>query len=222
MSEECRQIYKCTKNIKIDLTDILDKLQAWGSNDDAVGVGATLKNLYIKLHQYESRFELLEDNCFDQFIDAVQEVREFNDSYQEEINVHTDIEYTFDFENEAVDVFDGRKSFEWIVVQYLELSKINKTVLQENLTEDWLNELIATERDFISKVKFRLTERLRRRMDKARADVTDWYLNMVKRAMAMSDYMSSNFLERRISQMRIWDAPSAVVFGTDQLENTCE
>ena len=95
-------------------------------------------------------------------------------------------------------------------------------MLQDNLTEDWLNELIATERDFISKVKFRLTERLRRRMDKARADVTDWYLNMVKRATAMIDYMSPNFLEKRISQMGIWKAPSAVVFKTDQLNNTCK
>ena len=59
-------------------------------------------------------------------------------------------------------------------------------------------------------------------MDKARADVTDWYLNMVKRATAMTDYMSPNFLQKRISQIGIWKAPSAVVFETDQLNNTCK
>ena len=211
-----------TTDIREDLSDILGKLKISGSSANGVDVGTTLKNLYIKLHQYESHFELLKDNCFDQFIDAVKEVRDFNESYQEEVDVHINIEYTFDFEDESKDVMKEHTEFDQFVVQYLELSNISKSVLQDNLTEDWLNELIATERDFISKVKFRLTERLRRRMDKARADVTDWYLNMVKRATAMTDYMSPNFLQKRISQMGIWKAPSAVVFETDQLNNTCK
>ena len=225
-SDNCRREVKKftndTTDIREGLSEILDELKIWGSSANDVDVGTTLKNLYIKLHQYESDFELLKDNCFDQFIDAVKEVREFNESYQEEVDVHTTIEYTFDFEDESKDVTKEHKEFNQFVVQYLELSNISKSVLQDNLTEDWLNELIATERDFISKVKFRLTERLRRRMDKARADVTDWYLNMVKRATAMTDYMSPNFLQKRISQMRIWKAPSAVVFETDQLSNTCK
>ena len=225
-SDQCqREVEKFTNDttdIREDLSDILGKLRIWGSSANDVDVGTTLKNLYIKLHQYESGFELLKDNCFDQFIDAVHEVREFNESYQEEVDVHTDIEYTFHFEDESKDVIEEHAEFNQFVVQYLELSNISKSVLQDNLTEDWLNELIATERDFISKVKFRLTERLRRRMDKARADVTDWYLKMVKRATAMIDYMSPNFLEKRISRMGIWKAPSAIVFKTDLLNNTCK
>ena len=43
------------------------------------------------------------------------------------------------------------------------------------MTEDLLNGYIAVERALINKVKIRLSERLRRRMDKARGDIEGWY-----------------------------------------------
>ena len=122
-SDKCqREVEKFTNDttdIREDLSDILGKLRIWGSSANDVDVGTTLKNLYIKLHQYESRFELLKDNCFDQFVDAVKEVREFNESYQEEVDVHTDIEYTFHFEDESKDVIGEHAEFNQFVVQYL-------------------------------------------------------------------------------------------------------
>ena len=128
-----------TTDIREDLSDILDKLKIWGSSANDVDVGTTLKNLYIKLHQYESHFELLKDNCFDQFVDAVKEVREFNESYQEEVDVHTNIEYTFDFEDESKDVMKEHAEFDQFVVQYLELSNISKSMLQNVASSARLN-----------------------------------------------------------------------------------
>ena len=210
-----------TRQIRVDLDEIHRNLKVSDSTFEEVDVGSILKNVYENLFQYETNFETLKDNYFDQFIDAVKEVRQFNQSYQEEVNVHIDIEYTFDFEAESEEVAKEHELFDWYVVQYLELANISKFVLQDNLTEDWLNILIATERGFIDKVKTRLTERLRRRLDKARADLVDWYQKMIKRATAMKDYMSPNFLEERVSQMAIWKAPRAQVFQAYQIEHTC-
>ncbi len=60
-----------------------------------------------------------------------------------------------------------------------------------------------------------MLERLTRRMDKARADVTGWYRKLVTTAADISNYMSPSFMEKRASEMDIWSCPRAVVFGQD-------
>ncbi len=55
--------------------------------------------------------------------------------------------------------------FKWHLHEYPEVDHITNFRLQDNLTEEWVNEVIASERILISKIKVRLTERLRERMD---------------------------------------------------------
>ena len=97
---------------------------------------------------------------------------------------------------------------------------MSKLTLQEVLTEDWLNDVIDTQVTFMEKVKIRLTESLRKKLDETRADLTRWYKDLIRRASAMRHFMSPNFFEERLSQMNIWKAPSAHVFEPEQIVYT--
>ena len=225
-SEQCQNdVYfftNDTRKIKRNLTSLLEKWQTWNSSTNDADVRIILKNLNVNLHKYETRFELLKENCFDNFTDAVQEIRKLNESHQEQVDIFTDIEYTFNFTEESYEIKTEEKSFEWFLVQFLDLGNITKRELEENLTEDGMDERITTVNNFINKVKFRLTERLRAGLDKTRDDITDWYKDVVVKAARMREFMSPNFLEERLSQMEIWKSPVVKLFQEDQLENTCK
>ena len=225
-SEKCHndvyQFTNDTRKIKSNLTSLLEKWKTWNSSTNDADVKTILKNLDVNLHKYETRFELLKENCFDNFTDAVQEIRKLNESHQEQVDVFTDIEYTFNFAEESQDIKTEERSFEWLLIQFLKLGNMTKNELEENLTEDGMDERITTIDNFINKVKFRLTERLRMGLDKARDDITDWYKDVLVKVAHMTEFMSPNFLEERLSQMDIWKSPVVMLFQEDQLENTCK
>ena len=225
-SEQCQNdVYHFTNDtgkIKRDLSSLLEKWKTWNSSTNEAEVKTILRNLDVNLHKYETRFELLKENCFDNFTDAVEEIRKLNETHQVQVNIFTDIEYTFNFTEESKEIKTEEKSFEWLLVQFLKLGNMTKSELEGNLTEDEMDERITAINNFINKVKFRLTERLREGLDKARDDITDWYRDVLVKAAHMTEFMSPNFLEERLSQMEIWKSPVVILFEEDQLENTCK
>ena len=176
-SEQCQNdVYlftNDTREIKRDLTSLLEKWKTWNSSTNDTDVKIILKNLDVNLHKYETRFDLLKENCFNNFTDAVQEIRKLNESHQEQVDIFTDIEYTFNFTEESHEITTEEKSFEWLLVHLLNVGNITKIKIGENLTEDGIDERITTVNNFINKVNFRLTQRLRVGLDKARDDITD-------------------------------------------------
>ena len=182
----------------------------------------TLKYLFENLFEYETDFELLKDRCFDDFFDAVTKVRELFTSniYRAQVEENTEIEYAFDFDAETKDIHHERAVFDGYVKKYLQRSNFSKLTLQEVLTEDWLDDVISTHEAFTEKVKIRLTDRLHRKLDRARMDLTDWYQDLIQQASAMIQFMSPIFLEERLRKMSIWKAPSVQVFEAEQINYT--
>ena len=216
-SREVDTFVNGTHNAMTDLNLTLNIINSWDSGSKDLNLKATLNYLFENLFEYESNFELLKDNCFDEFIDTVNEIREFFKSHMEEVKEDTDIEYSFNFDEETEDIYKEKATFYGYVDQYLHRSNMSKFTLQEVLTEDWLNDVIDTQVNFMEKVKIRLTESLLKKLDEARVDLTGWYEDLIRRASAMRQFMSPNFFEKRLSQMNIWKAPMAQVFKPEQI-----
>ncbi len=224
VGDECETAVETFKNETSDIRSSLEQISVMLDNSTEDAMAEKLKHLYSTLHHYGSEFEQLKNNCFEQFVDAVGEMRKFNATYLTTISDHVTIQYSFDFKTESQGVTDNYSRFGDLIQQYLEFASITKFQLQDNLTEDSVNQLISTQRAFIATVKTRLTERLRRRIDKARVDVTTWYTNVLEKAQTMVNYMPPNFLEERIGKMEIWQAPIINPFYNtrDHLNFTCE
>ncbi len=211
----CRNEVDLFQNQTIRIHDSLQKLNnditVWsGGQQQNDEISLTLKQLYIDIHDYHIRHTKLKEDCLQRFINKVTEIQKFNESYQADINTHTDLAYSFSFD-EAESVLKDQSFFKMYVDNYLYNGNITKFELQDMFTEDLLNEFIAHGRDLVQKIRARLTERLRRRMDKARADITEWYITMVDRAHSMKNYLAINFLEERLRDMTIWKEPRAIV-----------
>ena len=112
---------------------------------------------------------------------------------------------------EAESVIEDADRFDQFILEYLTKGSIPKGVFTgQNITDDLMNDSIQRARSLISKIKFRVTERLRRRMDKARADVIDWYESAIVYAQILTRFMPENFMEERLKLMWIWKDPIAV------------
>ena len=73
-----------------DLNLTLNIINSWDSGSKDLNLKETLNYLFENLFEYESNFELLKDNCFDQFTDTVNEIKVFFTSHMEEVKEDTD------------------------------------------------------------------------------------------------------------------------------------
>ena len=209
------RFYESINEVEQDLEQLVMGLRVvQESAEDRAGISKTqlnLRGLYVNIDQLSTIFHRVKENCLEQFQNAVQDVVTLNKTYLEEAKIHVDLDYTFEFDEQAQDVYKDESKLKDAIQTYLVLATITKQELQENLTEELLNDMIARERDLIVKIQFRLTERLRRRVDKARADVYDWYELLVRNADAIQEYMPYRFSEKRTIALNIWKSPIAVV-----------
>ncbi len=201
-----------TESIHTSLGKLHDGVKTWnGQQRQADEIGEILKRLYKKIHHYHLDHIALKEDCLQPFIKTVNEIKKFNESYHEASKIYTSVTYPFSFDEEAANVIGNQRTFKTYAYNYLHHANITKFELQGKLTEDMLNELIARNRDLVQKVKNRLTERLRTRMDSAREDISDWYTTLISRAHSMRSYLFPYFMENRIKNMTIWAEPRAVV-----------
>ena len=209
------RFYESINEVEQDLEQLVMGLRVvQESAEDRVGTSKTqlnLRGLYVNIDQLSTIYHRVKEQCLEQFQNAVQDVMTLNKTYLEEAKIHVDLDYTFEFDEQAQDVYKDERKLKDAIQTYLVLATITKQELQENLTEELLNDMIARERDLIVKIQFRLTERLRRRVDKARADVYDWYELLVRNADAIQEYMPYRFSEKRTIALNIWKSPIAVV-----------
>ena len=209
------RFYESINEVEQDLEQLVKDLRViQESAEDRAGIRKTqlnLRGLYLNIDQLSTIYHRVKEDCFEQFQNAVDDVVELNKTYLEEAKIHVDLDYTFEFDEQAQDVYSDERKLKDAIQKYLVQATITKKELQENLTEELLNDMIARERDLITKIQFRLTERIHTRVNMARVDVYDWYELLVRNADAIQEYMPDTFSEKRTIALNIWKSPIAVV-----------
>ena len=216
-SEFCEHELFLFNNMTHEMYNNLNHLQVilstsnFSISDDLKKTRLVLKDLMVNLQVYDTEYQDLKDACLEMYYLTVQSIRTFNTTYRSQVEDHINLEYSFDYMEESVEVREDEEKFIEYSDGYLMTGKVSKTELQERLSEELLNDFVSRQRALITKVKFRLTERLRRRVDIARADIIDWYQTLISNAKTMQDYMAVDFMESRSKQMQIWLHPVAVM-----------
>lgn len=211
---DIQDFYGVLTKVQSYLNTMLDLITGYDKSKNAAlleELQGTLSLMYEVISDLSNRYEHVKGFCLEQFRAAVEDVVTFNRTFQSEAETHSDLDYTFNFTAEAVEVREDEKMINDMIHTYLTIGAMTKQDLQNNLTEELLNDMISRQRALVVKIKFRLSERLRRRMDKARADGYDWYELLIKNADAIQEYMPYRFSEIRTRRLQIWNAPIAVV-----------
>ncbi len=211
--DEVQALVNRTEFFSTFLSQIQQDVKHYQHDASTLNTKATLKLMYENIILFSNGYKTVKDICLEQFTNNITLINDLNSTYQVEVDVHTNLDYTFDFDKESSTVQADFDTIKNLSTKYLTEGSIIKQSLQDQLHEDLLNAMIAHQRAFITKVKFRLIERTNRRMDKARADITDWYQQLLRIATAIQDYMPYRFMETRARHMNIWSGPRAVVKG---------
>ena len=213
-TEKCNQelelFVNLTWNIDFFLEEVLHDMELYSQGHRELNLKRILRDLYLKISEYEDHYVYFKTECLEQFINSVNKLVEFNDTYHEVLKVHTHLEYVFDFEEESLSVKNDYLLLKEKTEAYLTHANTTKVAVQYNLTDLLTSDMIARASELLTKIKFRLIERFREQLDVIRLDFTDWYTIVQHRAIEFQEYVSDHYMEYRARDMRLWRSPTAI------------
>ena len=214
ITEECNaeleHFVNMTWIVDFFLEEILHDMELYAQGHRELNLERILRDLYKKIHEYEEHYKFFKDECLEQFITAVDDLHKFNDTYHEDLSVHTHLEYTFDFEEDSKLVRKDYQFLKEMTVEYLLHANTTKYVIQYNLTELVISDMMSRALELVTNIKFRLMERFRLHLDVVRLDFTHWYAWIQEKAIEFDQYVSEYYMEHRAREMYIWRSPMAI------------
>ncbi len=199
-----------TWDIDFFLEEVLHSMQLYEEGHTEIDLERILKDLYLKISEYEDHYHFFKEECLEQFLNSVNDLAHFNDTYHERLYRHTHLEYTFDYEEDSKLVSADYDFLKDMAVEYLLHANTTKYVIQYNLTEFVIDDMIARALELVTNIKFRLMERFRLQLDDIRHDFTEWYVDMQHRAIKFDEYVAPYYMEHRAREMYVWKNPVAI------------
>ena len=208
--DEMNYFVNLTWSIEFFLEEVFHDMELYAQGHRELNLKRILRDLYLKIAEYEDHYVYFRNECLEQFIIAADKLTQFNDTYHEVLYLHIHLEYTFDFQEESEGVRQDYLSLKTLTEHYLKHGNTTKLAIQYNLTELVIGDMIARTIDLVYKIKFRLIERFREQLDVIRLDFTDWYISIQQRAIEFQEYTTDHYMENRARDMKIWHSPTAI------------
>ncbi len=197
------------KTLEIEhlLTNVIDDLEQYAEGHRDLKLKETLRNMYATIMNFEDCYVYFKNNCLEQFIESIDKLHEFNDTYHHKLSEMKDIEFIFDYEEESKDMQIDKRVLEKFTANYIEHATEKKQRIQEILQAARVNKMRGNVHQLSAKIKARLIEGMRDQMNEAIHQFKRWYMDIQLMAIEFDEYTSFHYMEERSRKMHLWQAP---------------
>ncbi len=189
------------------LTDVKHDLELYAEGHRELNLKETLRKMYKRIMNFEDCYVHFKNSCLEQFIESIDKLHEFNDTYHVRLMEMKDVEFMFDYDEESnlmqidLDVLKG------FTEKYIEHATEKKQRIQQMLEEARVNKMRGHVEQLSDKIKARLIEDMRHHMNEAIHQFKNWYIEIQHMAIEFDEYTSYHYMEERSREMHLWQAP---------------
>ena len=189
------------------LTDVKHDLELYAEGHRELNLKETLRKMYKRIMNFEDCYVHFKNSCLEQFIESIDKLHEFNDTYHVRLMEMKDVEFMFDYDEESnlmqidLDVLKG------FTEKYIEHATEKKQRIQQMLEEARVNKMRGHVEQLSDKIKARLIEDMRHHMNEAIHQFKNWYIEIQHMAVEFDEYTSYHYMEERSREMHLWQAP---------------